>query len=714
MISNNNPKVSVVLPTYNGARYLRNSVESCLNQTYKNIELIIVDDCSTDETPDIVHSFNDPRIRYVRNETNQRLPRSLNIGFALATGEYLTWTSDDNEFLPQAIENMLKILKDDQTVDFVYADYTARYLENGKIEQRRLPDQLSLEKENCIGACFLYTRRVYERLGGFDPKYELVEDYEYWIRVSKHFRFKHIPQFLYIYGEHWKSLKGSRMININLCDKVLKYQYGFITRAQLTGGINRFLTVSIDCRKSMSQWIGLWLKTMRQMCNMSFFLSILFIFYSLYLLIFRMAGYVIKKSLWPVRKWIVEQKIRRLVSTLKATKDKPNILCAVPAMTMGGAQKVVLTMAQGLKEQGGYSFHLVATKKADQHLRQAFSEVFKNIVVIEPLPDEDLYEYYYTKIIEVLNIDILLISHPVSTYKFISRLKQRFKNLKIVDILHLERVGGTRDELSWLIPHMDKRICISRHLCKYMAAKYQAFGMSGYADRLTTIYNGIDLTRYSDNSSLKGRFKSKFRLADNVKLISFIARFAVEKEPLLFVDIARSLLENHPPVPLKFVMAGDGYLLAKVKEEIRGYGLEDHFILPGMLNNGQELLADTHLFLLTSNHEGIPLTVMEALAMNVPVVSTVVGGVEEILHDGVNGYLIAQTADMKNKFSEKILDILGDDSLYRSLSMNTKGSLFKEYSIETMSKRYKEVFEELMTSASLKGTEQNFTQRLGV
>ena len=103
MISNNNPKVSIVLPTYNGARYLKSSVESCLNQTHKNIELVIVDDCSTDETPDIVRSYNDPRIRYVRNETNQRLPRSLNIGFALATGDYLTWTSDDNEFLPHSI-----------------------------------------------------------------------------------------------------------------------------------------------------------------------------------------------------------------------------------------------------------------------------------------------------------------------------------------------------------------------------------------------------------------------------------------------------------------------------------------------------------------------------------------------------------------------------------------------------------------------------------
>ena len=113
----NNPKVSIILPTYNGAKYLRESIDSCLSQTHKNIELIIVDDCSTDQTSQIIKPYQDARIRYIRNEKNMRLPRSLNIGFALATGEYLTWTSDDNQFLPHAIETMLKILREDKSVD---------------------------------------------------------------------------------------------------------------------------------------------------------------------------------------------------------------------------------------------------------------------------------------------------------------------------------------------------------------------------------------------------------------------------------------------------------------------------------------------------------------------------------------------------------------------------------------------------------------------
>jgi glycosyltransferase involved in cell wall biosynthesis len=229
-----------------------------------------------------------------------------------------------------------------------------------------------------------------------------------------------------------------------------------------------------------------------------------------------------------------------------------------------------------------------------------------------------------------------------------------------------------------------------------MAAKYQALGMdNGYASRLTTIYNGIDLTRYCDNSSPKGRFKSKFHLADNVRLISFIGRFAGEKDPFLFVDIARDLLKSNPSVALKFVMAGDGYLATQIKGRIHEYGLEDHFILPGMLNNARELLADTHLFLLTSNHEGIPLTVMEALAMNVPVVSTIVGAVEEILTDGLNGYLIEPKEDMKEQFASKVSALINNDSLYQSLSKNTIKTLREDFSLPVMSRRYKEIFDEL-------------------
>ena len=90
--------ISIVLPVYNGAKFLCESIDSVINQTYKNWELLILDDCSTDETAKIAQKYveQDSRIRYYLNEKNLRLPRNLNKGFSLAKGDYLTWTSDDN------------------------------------------------------------------------------------------------------------------------------------------------------------------------------------------------------------------------------------------------------------------------------------------------------------------------------------------------------------------------------------------------------------------------------------------------------------------------------------------------------------------------------------------------------------------------------------------------------------------------------------------
>jgi glycosyltransferase involved in cell wall biosynthesis len=100
------PLVSIILPTYNGSQYLSEAIESCLHQTYENWELILVDDCSTDATPQIIGRYvgRDPRIRSIRHASNKKLPEALNTGHAAAQGEYLMWTSDDNRLLPAAIE----------------------------------------------------------------------------------------------------------------------------------------------------------------------------------------------------------------------------------------------------------------------------------------------------------------------------------------------------------------------------------------------------------------------------------------------------------------------------------------------------------------------------------------------------------------------------------------------------------------------------------
>ena len=215
-------KVSIVLPTYNGSKYIRKSIDSCLNQTYKNLELIIVDDGSTDKTPEIIQSYTDGRIKYIRHKKNKGLPFALNTGFTNATGEYLTWTSDDNYYSQEAIEKMLTILKT-KDCDFVYCDFYRFSDEKpSDIKLVKLPDILNLNNQNGVGACFLYTEKVKNVTGNYDHETVLAEDYDFWIRVSKNFLMCHIPEPLYFYREHINSLSFSRIHEIRIADILVR------------------------------------------------------------------------------------------------------------------------------------------------------------------------------------------------------------------------------------------------------------------------------------------------------------------------------------------------------------------------------------------------------------------------------------------------------------------------------------------------------------
>lgn len=229
MTSKSSTLVSIVLPTYNGARYLRRSIDSCLNQTYKNVELVIVDDGSSDETPQIIKSYSDNRIKYIRYTDNKGLPNALNIGFANSDGNYLTWTSNDNEYIPIAIEEMVTYLKKNKNLDIVYTDCWLRDLDTNSMELHVMPEITHPALENQVGACFLYTRRVYETVGYYNPKYRLVEDYDYWIRVIKKFKAGHHSKALYYYGVHSESLTKTKPYSIMLLVQILRYKNGFIT-----------------------------------------------------------------------------------------------------------------------------------------------------------------------------------------------------------------------------------------------------------------------------------------------------------------------------------------------------------------------------------------------------------------------------------------------------------------------------------------------------
>lgn len=205
-------EVSILLTTLNGARHVARSIQSCLHQTHRDLELIIVDGGSTDGTLDVVAGFDDPRIRVIHQEGNAgKLPGAINLGMAASRGAFITWTQDDCWYELDAIATMLRFLDDRPEVGLVYADYWDVDAAGRVLRYQRVNDPEAMTRDlrdDVVRQCFLFRREVYEVIGPQETRYFPVHEVPWRLRVAERFRLAplHVP--LMSYMVHDASLTG--------------------------------------------------------------------------------------------------------------------------------------------------------------------------------------------------------------------------------------------------------------------------------------------------------------------------------------------------------------------------------------------------------------------------------------------------------------------------------------------------------------------------
>jgi len=197
------PLVSIIIPVYNGSRYLREAVDSALGQTYKNCEVIVVNDGSTDggETEKVALSYGS-RIRYYAKE-NGGVATALNRGIREMRGEYLSWLSHDDVYYPQKIEVQLNIMSHEQSPVVLYSDYDIIDADSKYIRTHRIgsvdPDEfrLALVMSWPINGCTaLIPYACIRSAGMFDERLITTQDYDLWFRMAGHCRFRHTSDIL--------------------------------------------------------------------------------------------------------------------------------------------------------------------------------------------------------------------------------------------------------------------------------------------------------------------------------------------------------------------------------------------------------------------------------------------------------------------------------------------------------------------------------------
>ena len=242
--------VSVIMPAYNAEKYIAQAIESILGQTYGDFEFIIINDCSCDRTEEIILTYDDPRIVYLKNQQNLGVAKTLNKGLAMAKGEYIARMDADDIAMPERLAKQVAFLDGNEDVA-VLGTNVETFNEAGTIctgWSATDPEQM---KVDLLFACGLAHPSVMMRteairqLGGYDPEFNGLEDYELWCRVTEKYQITTLPDILLKYRIHgsqvtqnpsqrylelMRELKARQIqqlgVEIQNCDVFLRYCQG--------------------------------------------------------------------------------------------------------------------------------------------------------------------------------------------------------------------------------------------------------------------------------------------------------------------------------------------------------------------------------------------------------------------------------------------------------------------------------------------------------
>jgi glycosyltransferase involved in cell wall biosynthesis len=195
------PRVTFAVATWNGEAFLREAVESCLAQTYGDLEVLVVDDGSTDSTPELLRELARERLRVVRHETNRGIAAAYDTIVREARGELIARLGHDDIALPDRIARQVAVFDRHPDTGVVHGDAvtidgagrTIGSWRSGDYPRRVLIDLLVRRLNNIVDPSSMLHRRVHEAVGGYDAAFPMCNDFDYWLRAARTFRFRHVP-----------------------------------------------------------------------------------------------------------------------------------------------------------------------------------------------------------------------------------------------------------------------------------------------------------------------------------------------------------------------------------------------------------------------------------------------------------------------------------------------------------------------------------------
>lgn len=379
-------------------------------------------------------------------------------------------------------------------------------------------------------------------------------------------------------------------------------------------------------------------------------------------------------------------KERNMVLPYYEKNKKKTILCIFPWMVVGGADFFNLELLKRFPKED-YRFIVLTTTPNRNPLRQDFEE-YAEVYDMSSFLDRIDYLKFTDYIMESRKVDFVMVSNTEYGYYMIPYLKSKYPKVPFIDYIHSVDMSDERSSFGRCTKDVDSYL-YRTYSCNHFTQKQleEKFDKKN----VKTIYIGTDEEKFSKENYNKKELKEKYHIPEGKKVISFIARLSEEKRPEMFMRIANEIHKKDSNT--FFVVAGDGPYMSKVKSYA-----EDHFAILGMIENTEEIYSISDVTVNCSALEGLALTSYESLAMEVPVISTDVGGQTELIDDSVGGIVHYHENPTKEEYEKEIKEY-ADKTIkvlkkLNELSKNCREKVCKGYTLNLMTKQFVKIVEE--------------------
>lgn len=602
MIVNRSPRVTVLMPVFNASGFLREALESILSQSYIDFEFLIIDDGSTDESLTLIQSFDDKRIRLIRNSTNMGVATTLNKGLGLSRGEYIARMDADDISLPLRLEKQVAYLDAHPEVSVI--GVAISLIDNhgnktGSDDRETITGEqivAMLPKKNCIAHPGVMIRRTVAERFGYHAKQHNAEDYDLWLRlVADRHRIEKLEEILLQYRVH----KDSITYKSNQSGCELK---DIRTRAL-------FLAERLMRFSPVSPFV---LKVTKHLVNDVMHLIIS----KIRVLLFALA-----------RKSLIQAGM--LFGSLIRKYNNSKIFFFFPFFHVGGAERVHSDIVSTVADRKPWIF--ITNRSKNDAFRFLFREKGR-LFDLSPLLPNLFFKHLITGFLSnLINRHKGCVVFGANSPFFYDLAPHLHNSVKCIDLLHA--FGGGLEFVS--LPHisrLDRRVVINRKTIDDLREQYEASSIPPLMlERISVIENMV---------SVPPQFPEKG--AGRELNVIYVGRNGEEKRVHIVGRIARLCYEHK--LPLSFTLIGD--VLSTIRIDDRRFckftgEVVDYEKLSAIYRN-----AD--IILLTSRSEGFPMVIMEAMAHGVVPICTNVGGIDVHISHSLNGFLVSGDMNEEN------------------------------------------------------------------